>query len=577
MTGRDDSQLLSMAAAISEGTPIDWRTLTDGSSPADDEVLVDQLRVIDKIAAFHRRMEAEPERWGHLAILEKIGEGAFATVYRATDTKLQREVALKLLHPDVTPRIDPERALREARLLARVRHPNIVTVYGADTIDGRIGLWMELVKGRTLQQLLTTHGALGAREAAVIGVDLCRALAAVHHAGLIHGDIKPHNVMREEGGRAVLMDFGISAEHANRSAGLQSTEFAGTPLYLAPEVFNRSARTKASDIYSLGVLLFHAVTRAYPVAGVNRDDVQQSHERGERLHLRDARPDLPDEFVRAVEHAIQVNPADRFRSAGAFEDALSRFLGMPAVAHAHPRQWRGWAIGSAIAITLVVGGMYVANLRNAPRTTAITSVSAPPPLPANVETAAGSYQVASTLYRSDGDQHTALRPGSRVRPGDNLFVEIQVSVPAHVYIVNEDERGESYLLYPLPGRETVNPIPAGKRVRLPGLEGGRDTYWQVTSAGGREHFIIFASPEKLQILDEMFASLPRPAAGVPVQAAKLPPGVVSTLRGVGGLTSSAAPNVEGTLSSRFAQTLGESEETAHGLWVRQLTVENPDK
>ena len=88
----------------------------------------------------------------------------------------------------------------------------MATVYGADHIGGRVGLWMELVKGRTLAELLQTHGPFGAREAALIGLDLCRALAAVHGAGLLHGDIKAHNVMREEGGRTVLMDFGTGKD-----------------------------------------------------------------------------------------------------------------------------------------------------------------------------------------------------------------------------------------------------------------------------------------------------------------------------------------------------------------------------
>ena len=140
---------------------------------------------------------------------------------------LQRDVAVKLLG-------DTGRSaeiIQEARLLARVRHPNVVTVYGVDQHDGVVGLWMEFVDGLTLTRVLATRGVLGPREAALIGIDLCRAVAAVHKAGLVHRDIKAQNVMREAGGRIVLMDFGAGEMRADRTP---SGRVTGTPLYLAP-------------------------------------------------------------------------------------------------------------------------------------------------------------------------------------------------------------------------------------------------------------------------------------------------------------------------------------------------------
>ena len=110
-----------------------------------------------------------PQNWSHFAIIEQIGSGTFGTVYRATDTNLQLEVALKLLWPaNPESPIDPSRALGEARLLAKVRHHNVVTVYGTDQLDGRVGIWMEFVKGRTLASLLSANGPLSAKEAALI-------------------------------------------------------------------------------------------------------------------------------------------------------------------------------------------------------------------------------------------------------------------------------------------------------------------------------------------------------------------------------------------------------------------------
>src|SRR5499427_4488512 len=198
-------------------------------------------------------------RWGLLECRRKIAGGRFGTVHLAWDPALEREVALKVLQAAGRSHI----VIQEGRLLARVRHPNVVTVYGIDEYEGTVGLWMEWVEGLTLTQVLTARGLLGGHEAALIGVDVCRALAAVHKAGLLHRDIKAQNVMREAGGRVVLMDFG-AGEVRNEAASAEPRAI-GTPLYLAPELFEGKPATIASDIYSLGVLLYHLMTGRYPV------------------------------------------------------------------------------------------------------------------------------------------------------------------------------------------------------------------------------------------------------------------------------------------------------------------------
>ena len=133
-----------------------------------------------------RSLLATPGTWGHLDVQERIAGGAFGDVYRARDPHLNRDVALKLLRLDASTGQPADRLLDEARTLARVRHPNVVTVHGADVRDGRAGLWMEFVRGRDARVVGAAHGALGAGEATTLGVDLCRALAAVHGAGLVH-------------------------------------------------------------------------------------------------------------------------------------------------------------------------------------------------------------------------------------------------------------------------------------------------------------------------------------------------------------------------------------------------------
>src|SRR5262249_32097269 len=195
-------------------------------------------------------------RWCHLEIRERIGEGIYGEVFRGWDTKLEREVAVKFLSAEATAVVP--HVLQEGRLLARVPHPGIVTVFGAEEQDGRVGIWMEYVHGRTLEDWLEERGPFTSHEAILIGIDLCRALAAVHGAGLVHRDVKTRNVVREDTGRIVLMDFGAGAEA--RTADGEFHVITGTPIYLAPEVLRGQPSSPQSDLYALGVLLYRLVT-----------------------------------------------------------------------------------------------------------------------------------------------------------------------------------------------------------------------------------------------------------------------------------------------------------------------------
>ncbi len=249
--------------------------------------------------------------WGPFQILGNVGQGGFGEVYRAFDTVLEREVALKLLLPRLSSQADQEKEiLREARVLAKVRHPNVVSVYGVDTFEGRVGFWSDFVKGRTLSSLLAIQGPFGPQEAALIGIDLCKALSAVHAAGLLHRDIKASNAMREEGGRILLMDFGLSLE------GRDSHRMGGTPTYMAPELFKDGPATVASDIYALGILLYYLLTGKYPVDAPTLPEFTSLHETNRVQSLYDKRTDLPDKLVQVVETAIRKNPAERYQSAG---------------------------------------------------------------------------------------------------------------------------------------------------------------------------------------------------------------------------------------------------------------------
>ena len=340
MADADESGLARLAEAVADDTPVDW----DAATRTADSGQVEALRAIASVAAAFRTttpgLQAERDlastlelgesrptlfRWGHLEAVELLGSGAFGEVFRAHDPLLDRAVALKLRRTDA-PWRNGERSgfIREARTLAKLRHPNVVTVHGADVHDGRVGLWTDLVEGHTLEERLAFEGAMDAREAALVGIDLCAALAAVHAAGLVHGDVKASNVMRERGGRIVLMDFGAGGTiDPSRSDG---TALWGTPLALAPEVLHGARPSPASDIYALGVLLHRLVCGRYPFQAGNLGDLLEVQTRGERKPLAELCPSLPSAFVEVVERALAPTPAGRWQSAVAMRRGLESFL-----------------------------------------------------------------------------------------------------------------------------------------------------------------------------------------------------------------------------------------------------------
>ena len=340
-----------------------------------------------------------------------------------------------------------------------------------ERIGGEVGLSMELIEGKTLDEIVRDQGPFSASEASLIGMDLCRALAAVHGAGLLHGDVKAHNVMRANGGRTMLMDFGAGRELSIEPAA-PGSDFAGTPIYLAPEVFAGASRTTASDIYSLGVLLYFLVTGSYPVEGATRTEIRRFHDqRGSRRPLRDLRPDLPDGFIRVVERALAEDPRQRFESAGSLEAAWRRWparsRGAPSpVQENRPSVSPARLVGIAAAIVIVVGlaaalalidwGPLGSGARGtAPATAAAT------PNPALAVTPGDEFRIDASFYKERDHVEEPLAPGDRVRPGDLLSFQVQVSVPTYVYVVNEDDEGASFLMFPLPGQSVVNPLSTG--------------------------------------------------------------------------------------------------------------------
>jgi predicted Ser/Thr protein kinase len=383
MSQSDSQRLAELIDSVADGTSIDWDAADAAAMNDEERRLLRMLRVVAGIAEVHRSdaptAEAKPPaaplpkhpaltptadgalgHWGHFQLLRKLGEGAFGEVYHARDTWLDHSVAVKLLK---APLVDRARFLHEARTLARIRHANVVAIHGADEHDGRLGFWMEFIDGHTLAQVVDREGVRSAGEAALIGQHLCQAIAAVHAGNILHRDIKAQNVIRQSGtGRIVLMDFGAGEAMDAERAGHRPR---GTPLYLAPELFDGSAATKETDIYALGVLLFNLVTSSYPVYGGTVDELVRAHRRNARHHLGDMRPDLPDDFVRVVETMLAVDPAGRYHSATEARKALEQVVAprdaVPAPPPPQAASWlrRAYAAGVAVAaavLALVVIG-----------------------------------------------------------------------------------------------------------------------------------------------------------------------------------------------------------------------------
>jgi serine/threonine protein kinase len=554
--GAEDDLLFELAGRVSDGTPVDWES--------------ERGRASSK--GVRRQMSMT---WGHLEIREKIGEGGFGEVYRAWDRNLHREVALKLLKAGISAEDARARTmLHEGRMLARVRHPNVITVYGAEIHDGRVGLWMELVRGRSLSRLMGEQGRSGAREATLVGIELCRALAAVHGAGLVHRDIKAANAMRDADGRFLLMDFGAGQELDAGGEG-ETDSISGTPLYLAPEVLLRKPATKRSDIYGMGVLLYHIVTGSFPVVGKTLRELESEHRSRRTRLLRDQRSDLPESFVKVVERALAWEPGERFATPGEMEQALASSLGIETAAASETRagsqpgsraRRAGLLLAGAVGAAILGVGLWLVATREEPQLQSSGTAGRP---------SSSAYTVQASLYRQRDGKLERLDSGDKLQVGDELLFEMTMSRDLYVYIFNEDTQGNAFALFPLPGFDLQNPLPAGRTHALPGRRNGASIRWQVSSAGGREHFIVLAGPKPLSDFDAEMSRLELPT--MDRIAVAVPPAARERLRGIGGLVEDedAAPD-SGRLFE-MARRLSGQAETVEGIWLREIQLLNPSE
>jgi serine/threonine-protein kinase len=258
---------------------------------------------------------------------ELAGSGGMSNVYRAYDRMLERRVAIKVLHERYSSDEEyVERFRREARAIARLSHPNIVTVIDRGEWGGRQFIVFEYVAGETLKERIARQGSLPVREALTIVRDVARGLAFAHEHGVVHRDVKPHNVLIDSEGTPKVTDFGI-ARSLDRDDGLTMTgTLLGTSDYLAPEQAAGELVSERTDQYSLGVLLYELLTGDVPYPSETLVTAAMRHMKDPVPSVRDSRPDVSPEVDDLVARAMQKRPEDRFASTAAFVTALEACL-----------------------------------------------------------------------------------------------------------------------------------------------------------------------------------------------------------------------------------------------------------
>jgi serine/threonine protein kinase/tetratricopeptide (TPR) repeat protein len=260
---------------------------------------------------------------GPYEIQSPLGAGGMGEVYRATDTKLGRDIALKVLPAEMAH--DPERLARfrrEAKALAQLDHPNIVTIYSVEESEGIHFLTMQLVEGQTLDRLIGT-GGLPLEQIVEIAGALGDALAAAHEKGIVHRDLKPANVMVSSEGRVKVLDYGLAKDirATNSSAAMTSDSrtqigvVMGTPAYMSPEQASGRPLDHRTDIFSLGVLLHEIATGRRPFEGISSAELISAILRDAPPSVTEVRPDLPNDLARIVRRCLEKDPRHRLQTA----------------------------------------------------------------------------------------------------------------------------------------------------------------------------------------------------------------------------------------------------------------------
>jgi eukaryotic-like serine/threonine-protein kinase len=263
---------------------------------------------------------------GRYQMLERSGEGGMGVVWRAYDVDLEEQVAIKFLREEFA-KDEVLRAWfrREVKLARRVTHPNVARVFEFGRDKDRYFLTMEFVAGESLKAALDHGRRLSPAQASTFAIGLCQGLAAAHAAGVVHGDIKPANILLAPTRGAVLTDFGVA--RALSEAHLPEESFGGTPIYMAPEQIMEGALTFRGDVYSVGVVLLEALTGYLPWPDDSLGALLDAKCTGEDPRLSELMPELPRPWCDVLMHCLRSDPAERPADARALLSLLSQVPG----------------------------------------------------------------------------------------------------------------------------------------------------------------------------------------------------------------------------------------------------------
>jgi len=259
-------------------------------------------------------------------LLERIGSGGMAEVFRARDLMLERSVAIKILHETYSDdKSLQDRFKQEARAAANLSHPNIVTVHDFGFDNGQLFIVMEHIPGRDLKTILRQRGRYSVEEAIPLMVQACAGIGYAHRAGLVHCDIKPHNMIVTPDGRLKVTDFGIARALSTIMPDERADVVWGSPQYFSPEQAIGEAPSPASDVYSLGIVLYEILTGALPFTASSSDELARLHLEMHPIPPSEYIPDIPPALEQIVLKVLSKEPAARYRTADQLGRVLLRF------------------------------------------------------------------------------------------------------------------------------------------------------------------------------------------------------------------------------------------------------------